>query len=66
MKMLSQLFGAFGIAGFVLAALSAIPAWITHVVYCINHELWIFLLAGGLVAPIGVIHGWGIWFGWWA
>ena len=26
---------------------------------------WGFLVAGALVAPIGVIHGTGIWFGVW-
>lgn len=49
----------------VLLMLSAIPAWITHIVVCIRNEQWLFLIAGALAAPVAVIHGWGIWFGWW-
>lgn len=49
----------------VLSILASIPAWVTHVVYCIQHEEWMFLVAGALLAPIGVIHGFGLWFGVW-
>ena len=44
-------------------ALTALPAWVTHVIVCISDERWIFLLAGAICAPVGVIHGWGVWFG---
>ena len=54
----------------ILAWLSVVgvtlASWITHVVYCIQHELWVFLIAGALAAPVGMIHGVGLWFGWWA
>jgi len=50
-------------AALVVALVTSIPAWVTHVVVCIQSEQWIFLLAGAIFAPIGVIHGWGIWFG---
>jgi hypothetical protein len=43
----------------------SIAAWITHVITCIQNELWVFLIAGTLAAPAGVIHGVGIWFGAW-
>lgn len=39
--------------------------WLTHVVRCIATEEYVFLLAGAIFAPIGVIHGWGIWLGIW-
>lgn len=38
-------------------------AWITHVIVCIKASLWVFLLAGAICFPIGVIHGVGVWFG---
>ena len=53
------LFAAVGLA------VSTIPAWITHIVVCIRSEEYVFLVAGALMPPIGVIHGWGVWFGWW-
>lgn len=45
------------------AILSAIPAWITHVVFCITAQAWILLVIGGVIPPIGIIHGYMIWFG---
>ena len=48
----------------IAIAISTIPAWLTHVFSTISNEQWVFLLAGAIFAPIGVIHGWGIWFGW--
>ena len=48
--------------GFLVVSL---PAWITHVIVCISDERWIFLLAGAICAPVGVIHGIGVWFGVW-
>lgn len=46
-----------------LIGISTLPAWITHVIVCIQNEAWIFLLCGAICAPIGVIHGWGVWLG---
>ena len=67
-------FGFGLMATLIVALISAIPAWITHVIVAINafatgvdvplgygillaFEIW--------VPPIGVIHGWGIWFCFW-
>jgi hypothetical protein len=50
---------------YVLIALVCLSAWVTHVINTIQAEEWIFLLAGAIFAPIGVIHGIGIWFGAW-
>ena len=51
--------------GFAFFALwmSAIAAWITHVVVCIKASAWVLLLFGCIVAPVGVIHGFGVWLG---
>lgn len=46
-------------------ALVVFAGWLTHVVTCIQAEKWLFLIAGAIMAPIGVIHGWGVWFGAW-
>jgi hypothetical protein len=45
--------------------LLAAAAWLTHVIVCIKTASYVFLLAGALVAPVGVIHGVGLWFGVW-
>ena len=37
-------------------------AWLTHIFYCFAHTLWGFLLAGALFFPIGILHGFFIWF----
>ena len=38
-------------------------AWLTHVVFCLSSAAWGFLIAGALLFPIGIIHGVGLWFG---
>lgn len=52
------------IVGLTLWAVPA-AAWLTHVIHCIQEERWVFLLAGAIFAPIGVVHGIGLWIGFW-
>ena len=40
-----------------------IASWLTHVVVCLGAAKWGFLIAGAILFPIAVIHGTGIWFG---
>jgi hypothetical protein len=44
-------------------AVAAAAAWLTHVIHCLIHAKYLLLIAGAFVAPVGVIHGVGIWFG---
>lgn len=41
-----------------------VAAWITHVVVCLKAASWGFLIAGAILFPIALIHGTGLWFGW--
>lgn len=50
------------IIGLTLLVIS-IAAWITHIVHCLMYAKYLLLIAGAIVAPVGVIHGIGIWFG---
>jgi hypothetical protein len=45
--------------------LVALCAWLTHVVTCIKTASYALLIAGAIMPPIGVVHGWGIWLGLW-
>jgi hypothetical protein len=45
--------------------LIAFSAWMTHVVTTIKDGRFLLLLCGAVMFPIGVIHGWGIWLGFW-
>ena len=49
----------------VLVGIGAFAAWVTHIITCIQDDRWGLLIAGGLVFPVGIIHGIGIWFGAW-
>lgn len=51
------------IATSILTILAALAAWITHVIACIHASAWILLAFGCIVAPVGIIHGVGIWLG---
>jgi hypothetical protein len=54
---------ALAFLAYFALAVSAVAAWITHVIVCIKAASWILLLFGCIVAPVGVIHGVGVWFG---
>lgn len=43
--------------------IASIAAWATHVIVCLQTANWAFLIAGAIMAPIGIVHGFGIWFG---
>ena len=45
--------------------LACFAGWLTHLYVCFTGQLWGFLIAGALFFPVGVIHGWGVWFGIW-
>jgi len=47
----------------IAAILLCMSAWFTHIIHCLLHAKYLLLLAGGLMFPIGIIHGIGIWFG---
>ena len=47
----------------MVLALMSIVAWFTHVFHCLFAAKYILLLVGAIIAPIGVIHGVGLWFG---
>lgn len=55
------------VANFIgfLVGLTAFAGWCQHLYTCFNEKLWGFLIAGAIFFPIAIIHGWGIWFGWW-
>ncbi|WP_312405277.1 hypothetical protein [Rhizobium sp.] len=50
------------IAGLMAFAFT-VAAWVTHVIACIKAGAWILLALGCIVAPVGVIHGFGLWLG---
>lgn len=47
----------------ILTGVTTIAAWITHVFVCIKASAWILLAFGCIVAPVGVVHGVGVWLG---
>ena len=54
--------GEAEVIGFALVVW-AIASWLTHVFVCLGAGKWGFLIAGALLFPIALIHGTGIWFG---
>jgi hypothetical protein len=52
----------------ILSSLFTAPflaAWVQHVYSCLAADRWQFLIVGALLFPIGIVHGWGIWLGFW-
>jgi hypothetical protein len=50
------------VVAFVLVPFAA---WLQHLYTCFTEDRWGILIAGALFFPIGIIHGIGIWFGFW-
>lgn len=63
--MFKDLLGFFprAIPIFITVWVLSIAGWITHIVWCIQNREFLFMIAGALIAPMGVIHGICLWFG---
>jgi hypothetical protein len=55
----------FGTIVGVLIGIAALSAWFTHVYVCFSDNRWGFLIAGALFFPVAIVHGVGLWFGFW-
>jgi hypothetical protein len=58
-----------GIAAVIAVIASVVicaAAWLTHVFTCLANGEWGFLIAGALAFPIAIVHGIGLWFGFWS
>ena len=47
----------------VFTVITLIAGWVTHIIHCLMYGKYLLLIAGALIAPVGVIHGVGLWFG---
>ena len=47
----------------LIFGLLVIAGWLTHIIVTIQASQWLLLLAGAILFPIGIIHGWGLWVG---
>jgi ABC-type phosphate/phosphonate transport system permease subunit len=45
-----------------ILGLMCFAAWLTHIFTCFAQSLWGFLIAGALMFPIGILHGFYLWF----
>lgn len=41
---------------------ASVCAWLTHIFTCFSEAMWGFLIAGALFFPIGILHGFYLWF----
>jgi hypothetical protein len=56
---------SFGCLIYGTLSLVGVIAWCTHIVVCFREHYFGFLIAGAIFFPIAIIHGIGLWFGWW-
>ena len=54
-----------GFVFWVLFLVGGVGAWFQHLYTCFTEEKWGFLIAGAIFFPIAIVHGWGIWLGFW-
>ena len=53
--------GIIGIAVMLLF----FAAWLQHLYACFTTDRWGFLIAGAIMFPVAIVHGIGIWLGFW-
>tara|TARA_B100001059_G_C17792563_1_gene561048 strand:+ start:327 stop:494 length:168 start_codon:yes stop_codon:yes gene_type:complete len=49
----------------ILFGLACTVSWFTHLYVCFSDDRWGFLIAGAIMFPIAIVHGFGIWIGIW-
>jgi len=54
---------SFGFISLCVFGFTMIAAWLTHIFHCLFAGKYLLLIAGAFIAPVGVIHGIGLWFG---
>ncbi|CDY76146.1 hypothetical protein BGLT_05219 [Caballeronia glathei] len=47
-------------------ALAVVAAWLTHIADCFISHSWGLLIAGAIFFPVGIVHGFGVWCGFWS
>ena len=52
------------IVGVIIGGVS-LAAWFNHYYTCFSDDRWGFLIAGAIAFPIAIVHGVGVWFGFW-
>jgi hypothetical protein len=63
MNMTGHYQAAYFALAYVGCILTAVAAMVTHIIVCLKTASYLLLIAGAIMPPIGVIHGWGIWLG---
>jgi hypothetical protein len=46
----------------VVVTFTFLAAWFNHLFTCFSESMWGFLIAGAIFFPIGIIHGFWLWF----
>ncbi len=52
-------------AGIAVVGLFGYSAWLTSIVFCAANGMHPLMIADAAFAPVGVVHGVGVWFGGW-
>lgn len=57
------MYALLGLFLFVGVMLATVGAYIQHFVTSINEEMWVLLVLGAVIFPLGMLHGWLVWLG---
>lgn len=50
------------ISVWLVLCLVGLAGWLTHIFTCFATEAWGFLIAGAIFFPVGILHGFYLWF----
>lgn len=52
-----------GLAFLAVVLIATLGAYIQHFITAINEEMWVLLVLGAVLFPVGMLHGWLVWLG---
>jgi hypothetical protein len=52
-------------ASIALVVFTCYSAWLTSIIFCATNGHRPLMIAGATFFPVGIVHGFGIWFGGW-
>jgi len=54
--------GLAGCLTMIVVAVLSVCGYLKHIFWCFENQEWLLLFVGAIAFPIGILHGWWLWF----
>lgn len=49
------------VAVLIMVLTATVGAYIQHFITTVSQELWVVMVVGAIIPPVGMLHGWLVW-----